>query len=117
MISAQLPVLLGQAGGAGAGAQLALMAGIFVIAYFIMIRPQQKQAKEHQAMLGSLKKGDDVVTSGGLFGKIFAVTEKTVVLEVANGVRLKILKSSVQTKASPVDEAARVEEPAKKEEK
>ena len=104
-------------GGGSATTQLALMGALFAIVYFVMIRPQQKQAKEHQAMLGSLRKGDDVVTSGGLLGKIFAVTDKTLVLEVASGVKLRVLKTSIQSKGGVSEDPSKAEEPAKKEEK
>jgi preprotein translocase subunit YajC len=91
------------------GAMLAVM-------WFIMIRPQQKQLREHRSMLGSLVKGDEVVTQGGLFGKIHAITDRVVTLEIASGVRVRILKTSIQGKASPTGEPASTE-PAKREEK
>jgi preprotein translocase subunit YajC len=62
---------------------------IFVIFYFLMIRPQQKKAKEHKAMLDSLKKGDRVITSGGIYGLIEEVRSDTVTLKVAENVRVK----------------------------
>lgn len=93
------------------------LVGLLAIFYFILIRPQQKQAKEHRDMLSTLKKGDDVVTQAGILGKIHALTDKVVVLEIANGVRMRVLKTSVQAKASIADEpvVGKVEE--KKEEK
>lgn len=72
--------------------------GIFVVMYFLMIRPQQKQLKEHKALLSALKKGDEVVTQGGLFGRIHAITDNQVVLEIANNVRIRVLKTSIQGK-------------------
>jgi preprotein translocase subunit YajC len=72
--------------------------------YFVMIRPQQKQLREHRALLSGLKKGDDVVTQGGMLGKIHAVTDKIVTLEVANGIRVRVLKSSIQGRTSLADE-------------
>jgi preprotein translocase subunit YajC len=68
---------------------------MFVVIYFLMIRPQQKKLKDQQAMLGSLKQGDEVVTSAGLLGKITGITDKVVTLEVADNVRVKMLKSQV----------------------
>lgn len=113
----QLPVVFAQAMGGSTATQLLFFGALFAIMYFVMIRPQQKQAKEQQEMLGSLKKGDDVVTSGGLLGKVFVVTEKTLVLEVASGVKVRVLKSAVQAKATVTDEAPKADDSAKKEEK
>src|SRR5688500_15583788 len=66
--------------------------GVF---YFLMIRPQAKKAKLHQQMLGQLKKGDDVVTTGGLIGRITGIKDDEVTLQVQEGVRLRILRSAV----------------------
>lgn len=74
------------------------LAVMVVIFYFFLIRPQQKQMKEHKAMLSSLKKGD-VVVVGGLVGRIHAVAEKFIVVELAQGVRVRVLASSVTGKA------------------
>ncbi len=68
---------------------------IFVIFYFLLLRPQIKRAKEHKQMVGSLTKGDEVVTSGGLLGRIVKVDDNFVSLEVADGVRVKVQKSAV----------------------
>jgi preprotein translocase subunit YajC len=76
----------GQAGGLMGFLPLVL---IFVIFYFLMIRPQQKKAKEHKAMLDNLKKGDRVITSGGIYGLIEEVRPDTVTLKVAENVRMK----------------------------
>jgi preprotein translocase subunit YajC len=89
-------------GGAAAGGQsplaslipLVLMFGIF---YFLLIRPQQKKAKEHRAMMEALKKGDQVVTAGGIHGKITAVEESVVTLEIASGVNIKVNKGHIAT--------------------
>jgi len=69
---------------------------MFVVLYFLMIRPQMKRAKEHKTMLESLKKGDEVVTAGGLVGRVTKVGESYVTLDVA-GVEMPFQKSSVQT--------------------
>ena len=77
------------------------------IMYFVMIRPQQKQQKEQQAMLSSLKKGDQVVTTGGLLGKVHEVQDKIVVVEIAQGTRVKIVRgmiADVRNKANPVND-------------
>ncbi len=68
---------------------------MFAIMYFLMIRPERKKQADAQALLSSLKKGDDVVLTSGVFGKIQAVDDKTVVVEVADKVRLKVLKQAV----------------------
>ncbi|MHB8881451.1 MAG: preprotein translocase subunit YajC [Thermodesulfovibrionales bacterium] len=82
----------GQAGGLMQFLPLVL---IFVIFYFLMIRPQQKKAKEHKAMLDNLKKGDKVVTSGGIFGLVEEVRPDTVTLKVAENVRVKFGKGYI----------------------
>ena len=68
---------------------------IFAIFYFLMIRPQQKQAKKHKEMLAALKKGDNVVTRGGMIGKIYAIADGTITIEVADNVRIKFSRESV----------------------
>jgi preprotein translocase subunit YajC len=68
---------------------------IAFVFYFIFFRPQQKQAKQHQAFLGALKKGDEVVTQGGVIGTIYLVEERTVTLDVGGGTKLRILKPQV----------------------
>ena len=73
-----------------------IMLGLFiVIFYFLLWRPQAKRQKEHKALMGSLSKGDEVVTVGGVAGKITKVTDDFVVVEVAENVELKVHKSSV----------------------
>ncbi len=68
---------------------------IFVIFYFLLIRPQQKRAKEHQNFLDNLKKGDEIVTAGGVIGRITGLTEQVVTIEVADNVRLKVLRTNI----------------------
>ncbi len=112
-------LVLGQAFGGGVETNLLFFAGLAAIMYFVLIRPQQKQVKDQQNMMTSLKKGDDVVTQGGILGKIALVTDKTITLEVASGVKLRILKSAIQAKVTVGDEPAKVEaksEEPKKEE-
>lgn len=86
-------------GGAGLASFIPLIL-IFVVFYFLLIRPQQKKAKEHQAFLGSLKKGDEVVTSGGIYGRITGLTDAVATLEVADGVRIKINRASILSSAT-----------------
>jgi preprotein translocase subunit YajC len=68
---------------------------MFVVLYFIMIRPQMKRQKEHKAMVEALAKGDEVVTGGGLLGKVSKVGESFLHIEVANGVELQVQRSAV----------------------
>ncbi|MGC8521284.1 MAG: preprotein translocase subunit YajC [Steroidobacteraceae bacterium] len=85
---------------AAGGSQLApllVMGAFIVVFYFLLIRPQQKKAKEHQMLVSKLAPGDEVVTGGGLLGRISEVGEHFVTLEVAEGVRLKVQKAQVST--------------------
>ena len=68
---------------------------IFVIFYFLLIRPQQKKAKEHQEMLGKLKKNDEVMTSGGIYGKVVALTDAVATLEIAPNVRIRVHRPQI----------------------
>jgi preprotein translocase subunit YajC len=109
-VSVLSQILLAQQAGAEAPspwvniAPLLIVVGVF---YFLMIRPQQKQAREHKSMLTALKKGDEVVTNGGIVGKIYAVTDKMLTLEVTKDVRLRVLKSAVQSRhVEAVEEGA-----------
>jgi len=82
----------GQGGSLGAFIPLILM---FVIFYFLLIRPQQKKAKQHKQMLSAIKKGDRIVSSGGLHGVITGITDDVVTVEIAPKVRVKISRGSV----------------------
>jgi preprotein translocase subunit YajC len=68
---------------------------IFVIFYALMIRPQQKRVKQHQATIAAVKKGDDIVTGGGIRGRITKVSDDEVEVEIANGVRIRVIKSTI----------------------
>lgn len=68
---------------------------MFAIFYFLLIRPQQKRAKQHKQLIESLKVGDQVVTAGGIHGKVAAIQDTVVTLEIATGVKVKINRSSV----------------------
>jgi len=70
---------------------------MFVLLYFMLIRPQMKRAKEHKAMTEALQKGEEVITSGGVLGKITKVGEAYIALEVAPGVEVSVQKSAIQT--------------------
>ena len=71
------------------------LAVIFVLFYFLLIRPQMKRAKDHRKMVETLSKNDEVVTSGGLLGKIIDVEESFIRVEIAEGVRVKVQKNAV----------------------
>jgi preprotein translocase subunit YajC len=74
---------------------LAPLALVFVVFYFLLIRPQQKKLKETQEMISALKQGDEVLTTSGILGRITGITEKVVTVEVADNVRVKMLKSQI----------------------
>ena len=87
-----------QAAGAPAGAgygQILILVVFVAIFYFMLIRPQQKRMKEQQAMLSKLANGDEVVTSGGILGRITDVGESFVTLEVADGVRIRVQRAQI----------------------
>jgi preprotein translocase subunit YajC len=75
--------------------QLLPLVLIFVVFYFLLIRPQAKRAKEHKAMVTALAVGDEVVTSGGILGKIAEVSDQFLTVEVAEGVRVKVQRHTV----------------------
>lgn len=89
-----------QTAGAGAGAENGLMSFLplvlmFVVLYFVMIRPQMKRQKEQRAMIDALKKNDEVVTVGGVIGRVTAVSESYVTVEIADKVEVKVQKNAV----------------------
>jgi preprotein translocase subunit YajC len=102
----------GGAGGEGAAGfsgfiPLILM---FVIFYFLLIRPQQKKSKEHRQMISNLKKGDRIVTSGGIHGRITGMDDVTLTVEIADKVRVKVARGNVSGLVQPAAQA----QPAKK---
>ena len=95
-----IPEAYAQAAGAAPGgsfAPLLMMVVFIVIFYFLLIRPQQKKAKEHQAMLAKIAAGDEVVTSGGILGKVVEVGDSFATVEVADGVRIKVQKLQISS--------------------
>jgi len=82
-------------GGSGLTSTLIMFALIFLIFYFMIIRPQQKRQKERQKMLDAVKKGDKVVTSGGIHGTVVGLEEKTLLVQIADNVKVKIERGSV----------------------
>lgn len=77
---------------------------IIVVFYFLLIRPQQKRAKEHRQMLENLKRGDKVITVGGIYGVVEAVNPNTVVLKIAENVKVKFSKQSIAALRPATDE-------------
>jgi preprotein translocase subunit YajC len=103
-----LPILLQAAGAAGAGdnslLQFLPLLLVLPLMYFLMIRPQSQRAKKHQTMLSSLKRNDTVVLSSGLIGKVTRIEETEVMLEIATGVNVRVVKaliSEVRVKGEP----------------
>ncbi|QBX35255.1 preprotein translocase subunit YajC [Paracoccus liaowanqingii] len=95
----------GAAGGGAALAQFIPLILIFAIMYFLMIRPQQKRVKQHRAMVEAVKKGDQVVTQGGILGKVVSVRDEELEVEIATGVRVRVIRSTlaqVVNKTEPV---------------
>ena len=88
---------------------------IFVVFYFLLIRPQQQKAKEHSEMLSNLKRNDDVITSGGLYGKVVALTDKVVTLEIAPKIQVKVERQQVTTlvKTTQQESKEKEKEPSK----
>lgn len=112
LISPAYAQMFGGGSGSGGGfdlVQLAPLALIFVVFYFLIIRPQQKKAKDHKAMVDALRRGDRVVTSGGLIGTVAkVVNEREVMLEIADGVRVRAMRgmiAEVVARPEPAGEA------------
>src|ERR687891_1481327 len=95
----------GQPGSGGFFVQLLPLVLIFVVFYFILIRPQQMRAKKHQAVLAAIKRGDEVYTAGGLRGKVTGVTDRVLTLEIADNVRVKVYRSFVAGVVTPGEDA------------
>lgn len=81
---------------------------IFVVMWFLLIRPQQKKQKEHRAMVAALKRGDRVVTNGGIYGQVSHVADDHLMVEIADGVKIKVVRDAIAAVPSKP-------EPAKKE--
>ena len=88
----------GQAGQAGGLAGFLPIIILFAIFYFLLIRPQQKKAKEHREMVNNLKKGARIITSGGIYGTILSIDDTTIGLEIAEKVKIKATATSINTK-------------------
>ncbi len=97
---AQILLQISAGGGGQMWGNIVLFGGIIVIFYLFMIRPQQKKQKDQKKFIEAIKKGDKVVTVGGIHGKITAIEDDTVILEIERGAKMKIDKSSVSLEAS-----------------
>jgi preprotein translocase subunit YajC len=93
-------------GGGGAAFQLVFFAIIGLAMYFLLIRPQRRRMREAQQLIATLGDGDEVITSGGIYGFINAIDGDTVWLDVAEGVEIRIHRSSISRKIDPVKEPA-----------
>jgi preprotein translocase subunit YajC len=113
-ISEALAQTANGAAGAGGGMeglmQFAPLVLIFVVFYFLMIRPQQKRQKEHQALVKAAKRGDRIVTSGGILGVITKAndTDNDVEVEIAQGVKVRVVRSAISDVVNKNPEAAKV---------
>lgn len=87
-----------QAAAPGGGDLMSMLPIIlmFVVLYFVMIRPQMKRAKEHKAMVEALQKGDEVIAAGGVLGKVIKVTDNYVTMEIADKIEIKVQRPAVQ---------------------
>ncbi len=91
----------GGAGAGGAGPGGGMMGALlplllmFLVFYILLIRPQQKRTKQHREFLDGLQKGDEVITSGGIYGRVTGITENVVTLEVADKVRIKVQRANI----------------------
>ena len=91
----------------GAIAQFLPLILIFAIMYFLLIRPQQKKVKQHQAMVEALRRGDQVITQGGLIGKVTKVKEDgEVEVEIAEGVKVRVVKATIASVMSKTEPAS-----------
>ena len=103
------PAYAQAAGGAGPSlvAQLPFFIAIFAIFYFLLIRPQQKKMKEHQAMVEALRRGDQVITQGGVIGKVTKVRDDgEVEVEISQGVNIRVLKHTIQAVRNKTEPAS-----------
>jgi preprotein translocase subunit YajC len=87
-----------QGGAQGLTGMLFPLAAFVLIFYFFIIRPQHKRQKQHDSLISGITRGDQVVTAGGFFGTVREVRDDTFMIEIADGVRVRVLKSAVQTK-------------------
>jgi preprotein translocase subunit YajC len=91
----------GQGGAVGVLFGIVPWLAIFVIFYFLMIRPQQQRVKQHQAAVKAVKKGDEVITGGGIRGKVTKVSDEEAEVEISQGVKIRVIKSTISQVLSP----------------
>ncbi len=96
----------GRPPGCGDPSSLLLMLGMLVVFYFLLIRPQQKKAKEHKAMIEAIKRGDNVILHSGLFGRVTAIDGSVMKVEIAKGTEVRVLRNYVAGLANPDTEKA-----------
>jgi preprotein translocase subunit YajC len=102
------PAYAQAAGGGAAGGLIGFVPIIliFLIMYFLMIRPQQKKMKEHKAMIDALRRGDQVVTAGGLMGKVVKVEDDVIEVELAQNVKVRVVRNTIARVVSKTEPAA-----------
>jgi len=110
MLFDNLAFAMGGAGGGAGGQSNPLGAFVplilmFAIFYFLLIRPQQKKAKQHKEMIGNLKIGDRIVTNGGIYGTIVRMKDATIILEIAENVQVEMLRNTVADRAVAFEQA------------
>ena len=100
---AWLPLAQTEAPGAGGGPwqMLLLMGAVFIGMYALVIYPQRKQQREHEAMLRQIQRGDQIITSGGIHGKVTGVADDVLTVEIADRVRIKVSRSSIGVRVAP----------------
>ena len=98
-----------QAGQQGGFASLVPLILMFVIFYFLLIRPQQKKAKEHRTMIDNLKRGDKVITTGGIYGVITDMDEATTTVEIADKVQIRLVRGNIAGIAGNPEKSAKKE--------
>ena len=100
------PAPSGAEGGGGSPLDLFLPLGLTIaIVYFLMLRPQQKRAETHRKMIEGLKKGDHVLTSSGIYGRVLEVDKKTITVDAGNNVKLRMSRASIATLEKPDEDA------------
>jgi preprotein translocase subunit YajC len=107
LLSILLQAAAPAAGGASGYTSILMMVLIFVVFYFFMIRPQSKRQKEIKKQREAMKPGDKVVTSGGIYGKVKEIKDTTVIVEIAENVRIKVDKNSVFATAEDIQTPAK----------
>ncbi len=105
--------------GAGGGSPMSLIfmiIAIFAVMYFLMIRPQQRQKRQHQDMLSQLSKGDKIVTAGGIHGTVAGIKDNTVIVKIADNVKVEVSRSSISQVVSSKSSRFQAKPPQEKSE-